>query len=209
MGLKLSDELEDVTIAPKIESEKMAQRLEELLDTETYATFVGLDEKTYAWTEEEKSIIVNRGTTLFDQLEEAVIVEILKRFEKSTRDLGLKANGTLSDDDAVAKLERRIIELAKSVLVEKSNNARIRGKVDRVLVEVIDFQYEYDTRLAAAKALNDKMGSFPAWAKEAKEKLHEELKKSVDEALNIGNFKNFEDNMLSRSLRGGILSNRR
>ena len=201
MGLKLSDELEDVTIAPKIESEKMAQLLEELLDTETYATFVGLDEKTYAWTEEEKSIIVDRGTTLFDQLEEAVIVEILKRFEKSTRDLGLKANGTLSDDDAVAKLERRIIELAKSVLVEKSNNARIRGKVDKALVEVIDFQYEYDTRLAAAKALNDKMGSFPAWAKEAKEKLHEELKKSVDEALNIGNFKNFEDNMLSRSLR--------
>ena len=73
--------------------------------------------------------------------------------------------------------------------------------MDKALVEVIDFQYEHDTRLAAAKALNDKMGSFPAWAKEAKEKLHEELKKSVDEALNIGNFKNFEDDMLSRSLR--------
>lgn len=201
MDLKLKDELEDVAIAPKIDSEQMAERLEDLLDTDTYATFVGLDEETYAWTEEEKSIIVDRGTTLFHELEEAVIVEILKRYEKAPRDLGLQATGALSDDDAVANLEKRIIELAKSVLVEKDKDARIRGKVDKALVEVIDFHYEHETRLAAAKALNDKTGSFPAWAKEAKETLHEELKKSVDEALNIGHFKNFEDDLLSRSLR--------
>ncbi len=201
MELKLKGELEDVAIAPKIDSEQMAKRLEDLLDTDTYASFVGLDEETYAWTEEEKSIIVDRGTSLFHELEEAVIVEILKRYEKAPRDLGLLATGALSEDDAVAEMEKRIIELAKSVLAEKSDSARIRGKVDKALVEVIDFQYEHETRLAAAKALNDKTGSFPAWAKEAKEKLHEQLKKAVEEALNIGHFKNFEDDLLSRSLR--------
>jgi len=199
--LDLKYELEGVEIAPKIDAKEMAKRLKDLLDTENYATFVGLDEETYAWTEEEKSIISDRGSMLFSELEEAVIVEILKRYEEAPRDLGLKATGALSDDDAVAQMEKRIIELAKEVLVKKNNDARIRGKVDKALVEVVDFQYEHDTRVAAAKALNDKAGSYPAWAKEAKEKLHEELKKSVDEALNIGHFKNFEDDMLSRSLR--------
>jgi hypothetical protein len=68
-------------------------------------------------------------------------------------------------------------------------------------MEVVDFKYDHETRLAAVKALNDKTGSFGSWAKEPKQKLHEELKKSVDEALNIDHFKEFDDALLSRSLR--------
>ncbi len=201
LKLELKDELESVVPAPKIEAEKLSEKLEQLLDTETYSTFVGLDEETYTWTDEEKAIILERGKALFTELEEAVLLNVLTHLEDAPRDLGIKATGGLTDEDAVAKLETRIVELAQSVLTAKDKEARIRGKVDKAFVEVIDYRYEHETRLAAAKALNDKTGSFPSWSKEAKEKLHEELKKSVEESLNIGNFKEFEDSMLSRSLR--------
>ncbi len=201
LKLELKEEPETVAVAPKIESKALSERLTKLLDTDNYSTFVGLDDETYTWTEEEKAIIVDRGTKLFEELEEAVLLNILLKLEKAPRDLGLKATGGLTDDDAVAKLEGRIVELSKAVLVAQDKETRIRGKVNKALVEVVDFKYHHETRVAAAKALNDKTGSFPAWAKEAKGELHEALKKIVEESLNIGDFKKFEDSMLSRSLR--------
>ena len=162
---------------------------------------MGLDEEIYEWTDEEKVIILKQGKALFAELEEAVLLKIFEILEKAPRDLAVKATGGLSDEDVVSKLETRIVELAKAVLEAKDKTSRIRGKVDKAFVEVVDFKYKQETRLAAAKALNDKTGSFQAWSKEAKEKLHESLKKSVEESLNIGHFKKFEDSMLSRSLR--------
>jgi len=201
LKLELKDEPETVTPAPKIDADGMSKKLEELLDTDTYSTFVGLDDETYTWTEEEKAVILKQGKALFSELEEAVLLNILTHLEKAPRDLGNKATGGLTNEDVVVKLETRIVELARSVLTAKNEKARIRGKVDKAFVEVIDYKYEHETRIAAAKALNDKTGSFPSWSKEAKEKLHEELKKSVEESLNIGHFKEFEDSLLSRSLR--------
>jgi len=206
LKLELKKDPKGVEAAPKVEAEKMSERLEKLLDAPTYSTFVGLDDETYTWTEEEKKIILERGKALFAELEEAVLLEILKSLEKAPRDLAVKANGGLEDEDAVSKLEGRIQELAKAVLTAKDKESRIKGKVDKALVEVVDFKYKHETRLAAAKALNDKTGSYQAWSKEAKEKLHESLKKSVEESLNIGHFKKFEDSMLSRSLREWYLN---
>jgi hypothetical protein len=83
----------------------------------------------------------------------------------------------------------------------KDEGKRIKGKVDKGYAEVVEFKYDNETRLAAAKALNDKTGSFTAWATEAKGDLNKALKDDVDGALNIGNFKDFKDSMLSRPLR--------
>lgn len=206
LKLDLKKDPKGVEAAPKIDAKKMSERLEKLMDASKYSTFVGLDDETYTWTAEEKEVIVERGKALFAELEEAVLLEILKSLEKAPRDLALKANGGLEDEDAVSKLEGRIQELAKAVLTAKDKESRIKGKVDKALVEVVDFKYRHETRLAAAKALNDKTGSYQAWAKEAKEKLHESLKKSVEESLNIAHFKKFEDSMLSRSLREWYLN---
>ena len=68
-------------------------------------------------------------------------------------------------------------------------------------MEVADFKYEHETRLAAAKALNDKTGSYRAWATEAKGDLNKALKDDVDAALNIVNLKEFRDSQLTRPLR--------
>ena len=206
LKLDLKKDPKGVEAAPKVDAKKMSERLEKLLDAPTYSTFVGLDDETYTWTDEEKEIILERGKARFAELEEAVLLEILKSLEKAPRDLAVKANGGLEDEDAVSKLEERIQELAKAVLTAKDKESRIKGKVDKALVEVVDFKYEHETRMAAAKALNDKTGSYQAWSKEAKEKLHESLKKSVEESLNIGHFKKFEDSMLSRSLREWYLN---
>lgn len=201
LKLKVKKELEGVVPAPKVDAKKLTETLEKLLATANYSTFVGLDDETYTWTDAEKAIILERSGALFVELEEAVLLNVLKQLEDAPRDLGLKASGGLADDDAVAKLEERIIDLAKAVIMAQDDKVRIRGKVDKALMEVVGFKYAHETRLAAAKALNDKTGSFVAWAKEPKEKLHEELKKSVESALNIGHFKEFDDALLSRSLR--------
>ena len=66
---------------------------------------------------------------------------------------------------------------------------------------VMDFKYDHDIRMAAAKALNDRVGSFRGWSVDTKGDLNKALKDEVDGALNIGNFKDFKDSMLSRTLR--------
>ena len=63
------------------------------------------------------------------------------------------------------------------------------------------FKYEHETRLAAAKTLNEKTGSFKGWADDAKAELNGLLKKQVEEALNISHFKDFTVSLLSRPLR--------
>jgi hypothetical protein len=117
------------------------------------------------------------------------------------RDLSLKANGELAEDDAVAQLDKRIIELSKAVLLAKDDDKRLKGKVAKANVEVVEYKYEHATRLAAAKALGDKAGSYTGWSKEAKGELNKKLKAEVDGALNIDQFKSFEESMLSRPLR--------
>ncbi|MBD5782363.1 zinc-dependent metalloprotease [Pelagicoccus sp. NFK12] len=201
IGLKSKDKLERLEKAQKIEASVLKESLEELLDSEAYSTFVGLDGETYTWTDEEKTVIVERSSVLFEKLEEAVLLQTLERFENAPRDLGLAATGNLDDEDSVATLEKRIIALAKYVILKREKKPTIKGKVDKAYVEVPDFEYAYETRMAAAKALNDKTGSFESWSKEAKQSIHAELKNAVEGSLNIGLFKDFDDKILSRSLR--------
>jgi len=101
----------------------------------------------------------------------------------------------------VAKLEQRIIEVAKYVITAKSETNRVSGRVDKSLVSVPEYKYDHETRLAAAKALNEKTGSFKGWADDAKGELNGQLKKQVEEALNISHFKDFKVSLLSRPLR--------
>ena len=63
------------------------------------------------------------------------------------------------------------------------------------------FKYDQETRVAAAKMLNEKTGSFKGWADDAKSDLNAALKKQVEEALNIAHFKDFQVSLLSRPLR--------
>ncbi len=201
LSLDTKSKIEGIEKAPKLDAKSLKESLKKLLDSESYATFVGLDGKSYTWTDEEKKTIIERSSVLFEKLEEEVLLQTLKLFEKAPRDLGLAAAGNLSDDDSVAILEKRIVELAKSVIMKKSKELRIKGKVNKAYVEVSDFEYDFETRMAAATALNDKTGSFEFWSKEAKQSLHADLKSEVEDSLNIGLFKDFDDKMLSRSLR--------
>lgn len=198
-------EPEGVPAAPKIVATNLTVRLEKLLKSPAYTNFVGLDEQKYNFTEDEQKLIIERGRTMFEKLEEAVLARVLRSYENAARDLSVKANDMLGEDDAVSQLEKRVIELARQVILAKHETRRIKGKVVKANVEVVDYRYDDATRLAAAKALNDKTGSFSAWATEAKGDLHKALKDEVEAALNIGNFKSFQDSMLSRPLRDWYL----
>lgn len=201
LKLETKQEPEGVLAAEKIAATNLTARLEKLLKSPAYTNFVGLDEQKYSFTPDEQKLILERGSKMFKELEEAVVARVLRSYENATRDLGLKANDVLAEDDAVSQLEKRVIEVAKTVIMAKDDNRRIKGKVDKANVEVVEFRYDNETRLAAAKALNDKTGSFSAWAMEAKGDLNKALKDDVEAALNIPNFKSFQDSMLSRALR--------
>lgn len=201
LKLETKKEPEGVLAAPKISATNLTARLEKLLTSPAYTNFVGLDEQKYSFTEAERKLIVERSQKLFTELEEAVLARVLRTYENASRDLGLKAFGMVGEDDVVAQLEKRIIELAKHVIMARHDTQRVRGQVEKSHVEVIEFKFDQETRLAAAKALNDKTGSFAAWATDAKSALNKQFKDEVEAALNIANFKAFKDSMLSRPLR--------
>jgi hypothetical protein len=201
LKLELKKEPEGVEPAPKIDAIQLTARLEKLLGSPAYTNFVGLDEKRYSFTDAEKKIITERCRRFFKELEEAVLRQVLVRLENAPRDIAREANDAITDEDLVAQLERRIVELSRHVLLAKDDSQHIRGKLDKSLVEVVDFKYDHDTRMAAAKALNDKTGSFRGWATDAKADLNKALKDDVDASLNIPNLKDFRDTQLSRSLR--------
>ena len=201
LKLELKDEPKEVAALDKINAGALSERLAKLLEAPAYTNFVGLDEKKYSFTREEKDLINQRGKKFFEEFEKEVVKQVVGRLENAPRDLGFEATGTVSEDDAVSKLEHRIMDLARTVILAKNEAVHIKGKVDKSLVEVVDFKYDDETRLAAAKALNDKTGSFRGWATDAKGDLNKALKDEVEGALNSANLKEFKDSSLSRPLR--------
>jgi hypothetical protein len=201
LKLELKGEPQGIVAAEKISATALTTRLEKLLEAPAYTNWVGLDEKKYSFTKEEKELIVKRGKKFFEEFEEEVVKQLCGRLENAPRDLALDANGTASEDDLVSKLEKRIIELARTVILAKDESRPVKGKVDRSNVEVSEYKYDQETRLAAAKTLNDKTGAFRGWSTDAKGDLNKALKDDVEAALNITNLKEFKDASLSRPLR--------
>jgi len=138
-------------------------------------------------------------------LEKALLKQIVQAYERATRDLGVQAFGQAAEDDIIAKLEKRIIDLAKYVITTKDNEKKITGKLNKSVVTVTDYKYDLETRQAAARMLTDRAGSFAGWSKEAKSSLHSALKSDVEGMLNSANLKSFSDSMLSRPLRDWYL----
>jgi hypothetical protein len=119
---------------------------------------------------------------------------------KAPRDLDLEANGEVSADDALAKLDQRVIDLAKTVVTALDRTNLIQGREDKTIVSVPHFKYDHETRVNAAKMLGPDSGSYKGWSDEAKADLHYELKKIVDEALGLDHYKDFKATVLSRPL---------
>jgi hypothetical protein len=192
----------------KYDAAKMTAKVAELLEKDAYKKFVGADGETYEFTEKEKELIKSRSKAFFLAFEEQLVKGLLLAWSTTKRDLGAKVEGHVVDDDIVAKMEKQILAAAKLVVMTrdvKNKDARIAGKVDKSYVEVIDFKYDLETRMAAAKAIADAGGSYAAWAKEARVALGKALKADIDASLNINNFKAFTDAKLSRPLRDWYL----
>jgi hypothetical protein len=206
LKLDLGDPPKDLELTDRIDAKKLGEHLEKLLNSPAYSTFVGLDDETYEFTQSEKDLILERGRRFFEEFEKELVQRACASLERANRDLGAEATGMVGDDDIIAKFEKRIIDLAKAVLTAKDDTKRRRGRVDKSLVEVVDFKYEHDTRLTAARMLNDNVGSFKGWATDAKGDLNKQLKDEVDAALNIQRFKDFQDSILSRPLREWYLN---
>jgi len=197
----LKDEPTNVPVVQRLNAASLATRLEKLLVSTNYAVFVGLDDKKYTFTKEERELILQRGKKYFDELEKELVRQVCLKLEDAPRDLGAEASEHVGEDDIVAKLEQRIIEIAKDVVLARDETNRITGKLDQGYVAVPVFKYDQDTRLAAAKMLDEKTGSFKGWADDAKGDLNSQLKKEVESDLNIAHFKDFKVALLSRPLR--------
>lgn len=201
LKLELKAEPAGIPIVQRLSATNLAAKLEKLLDSPAYKTFVGLDQKKYSFTKDERELIVKRAKKAFEELEKELIKQVCQRLANASRTLGAEANGAVGEEDIVAKLEQRIIELAKLVITAKEDTKRLQGKVDKSFVAVVEYKYDQDTRLAAARALDDHIGSFKGWAEEAKSDLNTQLKNDVEAMLNLAHFKDFKVALLSRSLR--------
>lgn len=199
--LDLKDEPAGMPVVQRLNASNLTARLEKLLVSTNYSVFVGLDDKKYSFTKEERELIVQRGKKFFEELEKELVKQVCLKLEDAPRDLGTEADGALGEEDIVAKLEQRIIEIAKNVITARSETNRIIGRIDKSYVEVPEYKYDHETRLAAAKALNERTGSFKGWADDAKGDLNGQLKRQIEEAMNIAHFKDFKVSMLSRPLR--------
>ncbi len=199
--LELKEEPAGLSLVQRLDATNLTARLEKLLASTNYLTFVGLDDKKYSFTPAERELIVKRGKKYFKELEKELVKQLCLKLEDAPRNLGAEANDGIGEDDITAKLEQRIIEVAKTVITARVETNRISGKVDKSYVEVPAFKYNQETRLAAAKALNEKTGSFKGWADDAKSDLNAQLKKQMEESLNLSHFKDFQVSLLSRPLR--------
>ena len=201
LKLELKSEPAGVPVVQRLSASNLTARLEKLLVATNYTVFVGLDNKKYSFTKEERELIAQRSKKYFSELEKEFLKQVCLRLENAPRNLGAEANDTVGEDDVTAKLEQRIIELAKYVVTARAETNHIEGKLDKGLVQVAEFKYDQETRLAAAKALNEKTGSFKGWADDAKGELNGQLKKLLNDALNLDHFKDFSPSLLSRPLR--------
>jgi hypothetical protein len=201
LKLELKAEPAGVPIVQRLSATNLLARLEKLLNSQTYTNFVGLDEAKYSFTKDERELIVRRAKKCFEELEKDVVKKVCQKLTDAPRSLGVEASGSAGEEDIVAKLEQRVIEVAKIVITSKEEGKHVEGKVDKGLVEVPTFKYDQETRVAAAKALDDRTGSFKGWAEDAKSDLNTQLKNDVESALNLAHFKDFKVSLLSRSMR--------
>ncbi len=201
--LDLGTEPAGQELVPRLSATNLTARLDQLLLSTNYQTFVGLDDKQHRFTEAEHTLILERGKAFFKELEKELVKQICHRLTNAPRDLGGEAatDGAVSEDDITAKLEQRIIGIASTVLTAQSETNRIAGMVDKSEVAVPVYLYDQETRLAAATMLGEKDGSFSGWADDAKADLNKQLRKQVEDALNISHFKDFTVALLSRPLR--------
>ena len=91
----------------------MTAKLDRLLTNANYYNFVGLDDKKYSFTKEERELIIKRGG-IFRGMEKEVVHQVCQRLASASRNLDSRPTATSGDDDALAKLDQRIIDLAKS-----------------------------------------------------------------------------------------------
>jgi len=200
LKLDLKDKPTNAPVVERLSSSNLTAKLERLLTNASYATFVGLDDKKYSFTREERELIVKRGKKCFEELDKEVIRQICQYLTKASRDLDFEANGYVADDDALAKLDQRIIDLAKLVITTQDETNTIEGREDKQTVSVPKFKYDQATRLEAAKMLGPTTGFYKTWADEAKSDLNADLKKEVDSALGLDHYKDFKPSLLSRPL---------
>ena len=146
-------------------------------------------------------MILERAKAAAKLIEEELVQSFFNAVAQSDRSLGLAATGSVGDEDIISQIEKRIGEMAKLTILAKDDSVRIKGKVGGAIVEVVDYKYSKETRLAASRALSSGAGSFQEWSRELQGELNKALKSEIETALTIPLMKSFETSMLSRSLR--------
>ena len=198
LKLELKDKPTNVMVVERLDAASLTAKLSRLLTNVNYTNFIGLDDKKYSFTAAERELILKRGQRCFEELEKDLVKRVCKQLDDAKRDLDIEANGNVSEDDALTKLDARIIDLAKYVITARDDTNTIEGKVDKATVSVKAFKYNQETRLAAARMLQS--GSYKGWSDQGKSDINDELKKALNADLNIEHFKDFRPTLLSQSL---------
>ena len=83
LKLDLKAEPAGIPVVQRLSATNLIGKLEKLLDSPTYKTFVGLDDKKYTFTKEERELILKRGKKFFEELEKEVVKQVCQRLANS------------------------------------------------------------------------------------------------------------------------------
>ncbi len=103
LKLELGTAPKEIEPADRIDTGKLGERLEKLLNSPAYSSFVGLDDQTHEFTQAEKDLILERGRKFFEEFEKELVKRVCNVLERASRNLGTEATGMVGDDDIVAK----------------------------------------------------------------------------------------------------------
>jgi hypothetical protein len=96
LKLDLKDKPTNAPVVERLNATNLTAKLEKLLTNANYSTFVGLDDKKYSFTKEERELILKRGKKFFEELDKEVIRRVCQHLTTASRNLDFEANGYVS-----------------------------------------------------------------------------------------------------------------
>lgn len=190
-GLDFSSASTSVASINSFNVEALTNATAELLNSEAYGEFIGLDGKVHSFTQAEKDLILQRSRKLFASLELALtnsLVQILSQIDLSYY---ASAASPAEEEDLLAMLEVSAAKMAAHVLTALPKDASeeatyIRGKIRQSIRLVKDYAYPVATRVAAASLLSsEKFGGYGNWSAGTRASVKAELIRYLKSSLDL------------------------
>lgn len=150
--------------------------------------FVGANGEIASFTKEEIETIRERGTAYFAELNQKLLTMSMDAFSGAVLDREIDVDEVLTKDSTTLKIEEGLGKFAVSIITARSEDeiagtiTNGPGKTARIIVPLM--AYSYETRMKAAKLLDQKIGGESlSWSVEARREATNKMKELIATTL--------------------------